>query len=102
MANINQINNSSISEHQNVILAKTVAESSNNSSVSNSNYNSQSNLIKINELNICTKKHFIKLKSAEDEKMKRYIFVFSLLIVSIAQFTFASQNGELSNEILAC
>lgn len=35
------------------------------------------------------------------DKMKRYIFVFSLLIVSIAQFTFASQNGELSNEILA-
>lgn len=42
--NINQINNSSISEHQNLILAKTVVESSNNSSVSNSNYNSQSNL----------------------------------------------------------
>lgn len=42
--NINQINNSSISDHQNVILAKTVVESSNNSSVSNSNYNSQSNL----------------------------------------------------------
>ena len=38
-------------------------------------YNSQSNLIKINELNICTKKHFIKLKSAEDEKMKRYICI---------------------------
>lgn len=35
------------------------------------------------------------------DKVKRYVFVLGLLIVSIVQFTLASQANELSNEILA-
>ena len=35
------------------------------------------------------------------DKMKRYVFVLGLLVVSIAQFSFVSQANELSNEMLA-